>query len=484
MTDETQYRRSSCLEIALSRKAFNILFSTCCASLNVKTTMISFSDLDEYARTHHEIEEYYSFLDQPEFHSGRFQSLVLGSRDVSCDILISVLDCFEDTLLSTADRTAFGPSLPGLGLLSLSPRQPLRLRAQSLLLKIARLSNPQFWAWARAPPSSDLDGLLYLRLFDLVNWLRGPALRITFPTEILSLSVEQAQALFVACNRWSGGTSETYGSALAFFQRLDKSSAAGDAQLCAADIAALSDLHRSLTDLLRTRFSDSGAFVRLSTRSPKDAIALTPRYRDAVAAAAASADTTDHALASRAAFIEGGRVETAAEALALLACSQRVRDDLAAALRELAVFEMELLVREFHRIDPASELRVVRTLFRFFSLRLWPLIVFVQFISQGEVTAISQYYTHCVFPAQLTHRAAMERALLEFVRSSVVPALPFESCVLDAVVPALANVTAADCAIIEVNPFSRATDACLFSWVQDSDRLHHGPVEFRVKDHE
>jgi hypothetical protein len=76
---------------------------------------------------------------------------------------------------------------------------------------------------------------------------------------------------------------------------------------------------------------------------------------------AAAPPSADHAVLSRQCAIRCGCVRDAAEALALLVCSDRVAADLRAALLWPAAYEMHILLREFVDIPPESEFRVVRT---------------------------------------------------------------------------------------------------------------------------
>jgi hypothetical protein len=102
----------------------------------------------------------------------------------------------------------------------------------------------------------------------------------------------------------------------------------------------------------------------------------------------------------------------------------------------------------------------------------------VQFVSKGRVTAISQYFTHCHFPQLAAAKDQLHRAIVEFAEQAA-PALPFESLVLDLMVD-MRVPDVFPCRIIEVNPFMRATDTCLFSWVMDEHVLLNGPSQIRI----
>jgi len=85
------------------------------------------------------------------------------------------------------------------------------------------------------------------------------------------------------------------------------------------------------------------------------------------------------------------------------------------------------------------------------------------------------------------------------VNVQFLPCVPYRCCVLDVALiggeftasgdreagahtgfNVLEGAPPTSCVIVEVNPYSRATDACLYSWVMDAKQLQHGPVELRV----
>uniref|UniRef100_A0A7S1MFE9 Cell division cycle protein 123 n=1 Tax=Neobodo designis TaxID=312471 RepID=A0A7S1MFE9_NEODS len=241
---------------------------------------------------------------------------------------------------------------------------------------------------------------------------------------------------------------------------------AGDSEQTTGDREALRALAETVDTATRAPGTSSTLFfVRLSTRSPKDCL-LKP-WEAAPGRAPLS-------------------VVTGQEAAAMLASSARVRDDLAAAAAAAAesgggVEEegggVAVMLRPFAPIPAWSEVRV--------------------FVAAGQVTALSQYFPFTGDSAG-ANRDALARYTNDFVAlagrcaaalSSTTNAVPPSFIVDLALLPTTppsgdGGGDGDDCryhpVVLEVNPFSRATSACHFSWARDHDRLHRGPFEARL----
>lgn len=199
---------------------------------------------------------------------------------------------------------------------------------------------------------------------------------------------------------------------------------------------AVAALHAALVPLVAD--APDGVFVRMSTRSAKDCL-LKPT--------------------------DGGslRVTDAATATRMLCSSDRVASD----VRRFAqsggsLPQPAVVVRPFVRLVSWSELRV--------------------FVSEGTVTAISQYATNVVAPQPLVEFEGAVRALCGEVLERLPPAA---SVVIDVGMVADHGGGGGDDGattwrVIELNPFGRATGGCHFSWGIDGDVLRNGPFEFRV----
>jgi hypothetical protein len=186
-----------------------------------------------------------------------------------------------------------------------------------------------------------------------------------------------------------------------------------------------------------------GAFVKLTSRSPKDSLLLTPR---------------------------NGRlsVMTGVEAVELLCGSTRVADDVEAAssIGRAVAFA----VRPWCNIPRWSEMR--------------------GFVCHRRLTALSQYFTTQAFPQLVdpVERMALV-AQYQTLADAIISALPYEHVVLDFALSGddskdadnmKGGVSTLTPILLEVNPFSLATGAGLFSWRVDAAVLY-GEAEFEVR---
>lgn len=65
-------------------------------------------------------------------------------------------------------------------------------------------------------------------------------------------------------------------------------------------------------------------------------------------------------------------------------------------------------------------------------------------------------------------------ACYERFRREVLPKLKFNSFIIDFAI------AGNEVQVVELNPFSRTTGACLFDWIKDKDVIENGPLELRV----
>jgi hypothetical protein len=208
-----------------------------------------------------------------------------------------------------------------------------------------------------------------------------------------------------------------------------------------------------------------GCFVRLSTRSPKDSLALRRRQEKLDMHALAVTATKTARPPDMA--VHPALCRTAQDAIELLVTSQRVHDDLVSALAARAassgspddVYSMKLILREWVTCAEGAEFRV--------------------FVCNRRVRAISQYATHMAFPylQDATARTAIMRTITSFVNDVCMPRLP--DAYANAVVDVLISPSAASSTpplVIELNPFLIKTGAALFHWRDDWAQLTAGEV--------
>ncbi len=205
------------------------------------------------------------------------------------------------------------------------------------------------------------------------------------------------------------------------------------------------------------------AFCRTSLRSPKDsthAISVQKQFVHEQLADGKSDDNRAMVLLLEGA-LRGMRVRSGEEAYRLLATSERVREDLQRFRAECP----SVVVREWLDIDPAREWRC--------------------FAVDGHLTAVSQYYSTLFFPALQGDKMRDVHLIRDAFDKLVWPRLQkdrgFARMVIDFVLVGDRAV------VVELNPFSEATHACLFDWHVDrklllgGDALGDGP-EVRVRE--
>jgi len=212
------------------------------------------------------------------------------------------------------------------------------------------------------------------------------------------------------------------------------------------------------------------AFVKLSTRSPKDSPRILAkasaefRDRDALALPLNERARLLAELVQRHFCIGSGR-----EAVELLTSSDRVREDLEYALEAPSYDELGLhivLRRWDGPIPIANEFRGI----------VW----------EGQLNAVGQYYHPLVFPELHSQMGAIEadiRATYEELRPTLSSA-GFTHCIVD-----FARLGPGCVKVIEINPFDGVALGCfpastgLFRWDDDADRgvIKSGPFELRLR---
>lgn len=233
---------------------------------------------------------------------------------------------------------------------------------------------------------------------------------------------------------------------------------------------AMNALSSLLESAIRQLNSHHGVFVRLSTRSPKDAIDKLPdkaisamaEHARAMLAARGSRqdvgmlDDNDKLIIARRAFFQCMRVHSAQEALELIMNSSRAISDLKRALdyADKIPYCMKLIVREFVDLPLHGEFR--------------------GFVCNGQLTALSQYYTDCFF-SELQGRESQIVACVHPLANQVISAINRSSFVVDFVV-----FDDGRAQVIELNPFGVTTGACLFNWKTELRLLENGPFELRI----
>jgi len=203
------------------------------------------------------------------------------------------------------------------------------------------------------------------------------------------------------------------------------------------------------------------AFVKLSTRSPKDSLhgKINNRMKDALMEALKESDETPNGdtIAFVTATRTAAKVSSGEEALNLLLLSQRIKSDLYMAIEFPDAFNLQVLVREWIPMRPDYEFRA--------------------FVFGNKLNAISQYCYYQHFPHIVSNREKIRQKLITFWES-VKDMIKQDNYIMDVVI------TDDDRAlIIELNPFFNDTSACLFNWREPVDRkiLKEGTTDIPLR---
>jgi len=219
-------------------------------------------------------------------------------------------------------------------------------------------------------------------------------------------------------------------------------------------------------------------FVRLSSRSPKDAaigergIAIYKEAKKKINALnqemndilATEDNTKLHAL-----YITGTealRIQTGSQAIDLLINSNRIQDDLEHFLKT-PHDTFNVVVREFANFEVELEFR--------------------GFVYGQKLTAITQYNQFCYFPRVVKYKSHILQVMKDFVEGVLIPKIPLKNFVIDIMLvsqtPEEGPFSNLQVYIVEINPFAEFAGEGLFSWTDPKqvDILKgRAPFEFRV----
>jgi hypothetical protein len=157
--------------------------------------------------------------------------------------------------------------------------------------------------------------------------------------------------------------------------------------------------------------------------------------------------------------ILGMRLKTAKDCLQVLLDSRRIRND----LEELTSFGdiPTILIREFLRIDPLTELRV--------------------FVKKRKIVAITQY-NHLIVSKDLINNKKEYQNAVNSVYDKIREKIRLNDYIFD--IGFLENEKIPlNPLLIEINPYCVGTSACLFNWRSDFQMGKIAPeeVEFRIR---
>eukprot|EP01113_Clastostelium_recurvatum_P011112 TRINITY_DN15602_c0_g3_i2.p1 TRINITY_DN15602_c0_g3~~TRINITY_DN15602_c0_g3_i2.p1 ORF type:complete len:326 (+),score=17.66 TRINITY_DN15602_c0_g3_i2:20-997(+) len=231
--------------------------------------------------------------------------------------------------------------------------------------------------------------------------------------------------------------------------------------------ATLLNLASNIDEALE-KFPNHKALIRLSSRSPKDAILGTviDDHLDVLMRSYCATHTVDRKYVDTSelhpllyiAAAKAMEVTNGQSAMDLLTNSFRVMEDLKNYLAHPSIFPLCISLREWVDIDPAMEFRC--------------------FVYEHNMTAISQYFHDCYFPDMIARKSVISDQIQAFWQAHIKHRLTYlVSYVIDVAV------LQDHVRVIELNPFDSYTGTGLFSWVYHGDLLRgKKPFCFRTLD--
>jgi len=200
-------------------------------------------------------------------------------------------------------------------------------------------------------------------------------------------------------------------------------------------------------------------FVKLSTRSPKDAAdKLKEKTLSALHEELKHVDLQDSnavLIGVRRAFFKVARVQSGKEAMDLMMVSARTISDLKRAIEIMPPeqWNLQLVVREFVDIHPSMEFR--------------------GFVYHKKLNGLSQYFTDCYFPSLSKESDHIKERVTKYF-AEVKDKINYDNYIIDFVI------LEKEIKIIELNPYGENTGSGLFQWAKDQSTLQDGPFEIRV----
>lgn len=232
----------------------------------------------------------------------------------------------------------------------------------------------------------------------------------------------------------------------------------GEGKLSAEEKVLLENLKEQINNVIENLYRSRGAFIRLSTRSPKDSRIARNKtekiFQEELKKG--KGDENSRLLAIVKSSILGLKVVSGKEAMELLLSGKRVYEDIISALEfsKTVKFEQKIFIREWIDIPIEMEFR--------------------GFVYKKNLNAISQYYHYCYFSNLSKHIPTIKKRIKDFY-NSIKDQISFDSFIIDFAVLKDRVI------LIELNPFFLGTDPCLFSWKTDRNIFEKGLFEFRIR---
>jgi len=222
------------------------------------------------------------------------------------------------------------------------------------------------------------------------------------------------------------------------------------------DKLVLLGLERKVDDIL-SQLPEKKAFVRCSTRSPKDSPLSKRKSRDSLLKIFDTAETeNEKQIAFYSASVHGLKIGSGKEALELILTSTRIYEDLTEALQESEeTFYHDIIIREWFDIDIKHEYRM--------------------FVNNSAMTAMCQFYEFCYFSDLKNVFKLHVEKIRDFWQEKIKSLIPLASYIIDFGITKEGKLV-----VIELNPFHVGTGGKLFHWIDDLKILKEGPFEARM----
>jgi len=218
-------------------------------------------------------------------------------------------------------------------------------------------------------------------------------------------------------------------------------------------------IYEGIFEIRTSTNTECQVFVRLSSRSPKDAIYHLPTFSDEYKKYLQQFKDKDDLFSKLHAWYMASTsvlsVTTGLAACELLRKSSRIQGDLKACLESSET--MNLIIRQFVKFPVKNELR--------------------GFVYNGVFTALTQYNNLTYFPEQKEGKKIVEQRVKDMMKRFICSmANTLTSFIVDIVLDEDGKVW-----VVEVNPFGELAGSCLFSWSKDREVLKGDkPFEFRI----
>ena len=220
----------------------------------------------------------------------------------------------------------------------------------------------------------------------------------------------------------------------------------------------------------KTKNPSSQCFLRLSTRSPKDAIFHMNNFPDLYASKLKQVNENDaipsdgkvkiydKLIAFYLASTEILSISKGSQGINMLVVSERIQGDLKMCVEKS--MPLNLIIREFVQFPVEHELR--------------------GFVWKKHLTALSQYNNIAFLPSLVRNKVEIEAKVKQFMEKFIqIVGEKLENCVVDIVLDYDGKVW-----VVEINPFGELAGSCLFSWITDRVLLlnEDGRYEFRIQE--